>query len=245
MLYLIDRWLETGNCDLSDRGYKFEDYITNFLKDKTLNEFAKFDLVDKSNFYFIDSENNRQEEEIDLVLKTESTLILAEVKCITYPLEANDYYNSFQIIKKAKKQIERKAQFIKDNWIHFEDELGKKDEREIKKIIIVNFPHFAGRIIDGIPIADFYLFLSYFRSGELTNVIVEEGKEPIINTIPYYDSIESFEENFETFFLNPIPISEIVSQQEIEEYEVTLNGTEPKTISQRIIYKPKSINQLQ
>lgn len=240
MLYLIDRWLESGNCDLSERGFKFEDYIKDFLKNESLNEFAQFNLIEKSNFFFINSDNTRLEEEIDLVIITETTIIIGEIKCITYPLESNDFYNSYQTIKKAKNQVLRKVKFLEDNWAHFENILGKQGERTIEKIIVVNFPHFAGRNIDEIPIADFYLFLSYFKSGRFSSAKIEKGKAPIFSYIPYYESFESFEKNFTRFFSNPIPIIDLINRQEIEEYEVSLNGTEPKVIAQRVIYNPKS-----
>ena len=240
MLYLVDKWLEVGNCDLAERGFKFEDYIKDFLRKKKMNAFAKFNIVEHSNFWFLDEDNTRQEEEIDLVLKTETAIIVAEIKCTTYPFESDDFYSSFQTIKKARNQVARKSKFLEDNWEKFENILGKRGNRKIKKIIVVNFPHYAGRIIDDIPIADFYLFLSYFKSGKLTNVKLERNKGMTINEIPYYNSIRSFDNNFEQFFKNPIPIQELISRQVIEEYEVTLKGTEPKTIAERIVYIEKT-----
>jgi hypothetical protein len=240
MLYLVDKWLEAGNCDLATRGFKFEDYIIDFLKKEKLNKFAKFSIIDQSNFYFFDENHIRYEEEIDLVLKTETSIIIAEIKCTTYPMEPDDFYGSFQTIKKAKNQVARKSKFIEDNWDKFEHLLGEKGKRKIEKIIIVNFPHYAGRIIDEIPIADFYLFLSYFKSGKFSSVKIERGKGITKNEIPYYDSISSFEKNFNHFFQNPIPMQDLISRQIIEEYEVTLNGTEPKTIAERVIYIEKT-----
>lgn len=240
MLYLVDKWLEAGNCDLAERGFKFEDYIKDFLRKEKQNAFAKFNIVEHSKFWYLDDKNIRHEEEIDLVLKTETTIIVAEIKCITYPLEPNDFYSSFQTIKKAKNQVLRKSKFLEDNWDKFENLLGKKGERKIEKIIVVNFPHYAGRIIEDIPVADFYLFLSYFKSGKLTNVKIERNKGMTVNEVPYYDSVRSFEHNFEGFFKNPIPIQDLISRQRIEEYEVTLNGTEPKTIAERVVYIEKT-----
>jgi Holliday junction resolvase-like predicted endonuclease len=231
--------LNAGDCDLADRGYAFEDYISNFLKKETLSEFAKFELIENKNFTFTDSEKNCKSEEIDLVLKTDTTIILAEIKCTTYPFEAIDYHKSFQVIKKAKKQIDRKAKFIENNWEHFESNLGFRNNRKIEKIIIINFPHFAGRNIKGTPIADFYLFLSYFKMGKLSNLKIEKGKAPIMSYIPYYSSIKSFESNFTSFFLKPIPINEIIARQRIEKFEVTLKGTKPKTTAERVVYNPK------
>ncbi|WP_417371464.1 hypothetical protein [Gelidibacter japonicus] len=239
MLYLVDKWLDVGNCDLADRGFKFEDYIINFIKNEKLNEFAKFKIIEQHNFSFVNDKNIRVQEEIDLVLKTKTTIIIAEIKCTTYPFESNDFYSSFQTIKKAKKQVVRKAKFIEDNWSKFEISLGRKGERRIEKIIIVNNPHYAGRIIDDIPIADFYLFLSYFKSGKFTQVKFEWNKPTMVYETPYYDSINSFENNFSDFFRNPIPIKDLVSRQFIEEYNVTLNGIEPKTIAERVVYKEK------
>jgi len=212
------------------------------LRKEKPNAFAKFNIVEHSNFWFLDDKNIRQEEEIDLVIKTETTIIVAEIKCITYPSEASDFYSSFQTIKKAKNQVLRKAKFLEDNWSKFEHLLGKKGERKIEKIIVVNFPHFAGRIIEDIPIADFYLFLSYFQSGKLTHLKIERNKGVTVNEIPYYDSVSSFEHNFAHFFKNPIPIQDLISRQRIEQYEVTLNGTEPKTIAERVVYIEKTPN---
>ncbi|UKN02241.1 hypothetical protein K6119_01750 [Paracrocinitomix mangrovi] len=242
MLFLIDRWLNAGNCDLSERGHKFEEYIKSFLNNEKMNDYAQFSLISRSEFSFIDNNGKRQNEEIDIVIKTENKIIIGEVKCTTYPLESNDFYNSFQIIKKAKDQVKRKANFIRNHWDKFENELGPCNKREIEQIIILNFPHFTGRVIEDVPITDFYLFLSYFKSGELTNVKIERGKNPQIESKPYYDSIDSFERNFGDFFRKPIPITELVSRQSIEEYEVTLKGTEPKTVAERVVYEPRGRN---
>lgn len=241
MLYLVDKWLEAGNCDLAKRGFKFEDYIKDYLRAEKLNEFAKFDIVEQSKFSFIDENSVRQEEEIDLVLKTESTIIVAEIKCITYPFEQHDFYTSFQTIKKAKNQVLRKSAFLENNWERFENVLGKKGERKIVNIIVVNFPQFAGRIIDNVPVSDFLLFLSYFVTGKLTNIKMEVNKEPVIKENHYYTSSKTFEDNFESFFKDPIPMQDLISRQKIEEYEVTLEGTDPKTIAERVIYIEKTL----
>lgn len=240
MLYLVDKWLEVGKCDLAERGFKFEDYIKNFLRTEKPNEFAKFKLIEQSKFSFLDENNINIEEEIDLLIKTDNTLIIGEIKCSMYPLDPDDFYSAYQTIKKAKNQVARKAKFLEDNWGKFEHLLGEKGQVKIQRIIILNFPHFAGRIIDEIPIADFYLFLSYFKSGKLTNVKIEKNKGMTVNEIKYYNSIQSFEDNFYQFFNNPIPIEELFSRQRIEEYEVTLNGTEPKTIAERVVYIEKT-----
>ncbi|TDP00329.1 hypothetical protein [Flavobacterium sp. 245] len=239
VLYLIDKWLEEGKCDLAERGFHFENYIKNHLKNEKLNKFAHFKLIEQSKFYFKNSENVRIEEEIDLVIITDTTVIVGEIKCSTYPLDPDDFYTSFQTIKKAKKQIERKTRFLNDNWEKFENIIGKKGSRRFEKIIIVNFPQFAGRVIDGVPIADFNLFLSYFHTGRFSSFKLEKGKMPIADVIPYYDSIPTFESNFGKFFNKPIPIMELLDRQEIIDYEVTYKGVEPKTISQRVKYKSK------
>jgi len=236
MLYLVDKWLEMGKCDLALRGFKFEDFIKDYLRNEKLNEFAKFRIIEQSKFSFLDNENIRREEEIDLVLTTESSIIIAEIKCTTYPLDPDDFYSVFQTLKKAKNQVVRKSNYIEDNWNQFEKVLGKREGRKIEKIIIANFPHYAGRVIDGVPVTDFYLFLSYFQSGKFTNIKIEKGKMMTVDNIEYYSSINSFENNFEQFFENPIPIKELISRQKIEEYEVTLKGTVPKTIAERVIY---------
>jgi hypothetical protein len=71
-------------------------------------------------------------------------------------------------------------------------------------------------------------------------VKVDKKKGITVNEIKYYNSIQSFEDNFNPFFNNPIPIEELLSRQEIEEYEVTLSGTKPKIIAERVIYIEKT-----
>jgi|GEM_PF-5506045 len=240
ILYLVDKWLEVGKCKLAERGVKFEKYIKKILINEKLNIFAKFDLIKQSNFFFIDSCNNKVGEEIDLVISTETTIIIAEIKCTTYPLEHKDFYTSFQIVKEAKNQVVRKAEFIENNWDHFENLLGSKGSKKIEKVIIVNFPHHAGKNVEGVPVLDFYLFLSYFKSGKLTSVIKEKGKGEKSTDILYYDSIRTFESNFETFCKEPTPIQDLLLRQKIEEFDVLPKDANPMIKAERVVFLEKN-----
>jgi hypothetical protein len=237
--YLVDKWLEAGGCDLSERGYEFEDYIKKFLTTEKMNEYAKFKLIENSNFSFIEINGEKKEEEIDIVILTNSSLILGEIKCITYPLESKDYYQVFHTLKKAKNQIQRKSKFIKDNWNQFADTFKSTSPLKIETIIVTNFPHFTGTKIDGIPVADFYLFFSYFKTGLFTQLKVIPKEGIIKHEEPYYTDEASFISNFSSFFENPIPIQELMVRQSIEEYEVSIQGTEPSIFSTRVRLAPK------
>lgn len=240
MLYLIDKWLEDGRCDLAERGGKFENYIRNFLKTKPLNEFAKFKLIEKTLFKFTDSDNNNNEEEIDLVIVTDNIVVVAEIKCTTYPYDPDDFYKSLQVIKKAKNQVNRKSKYLEDNWSRFVVDLGERAEKKIEKIVIVNFPHHAGKLIDDIPVVDANLFLSYFSAGKIVNMKIDLRSGISKDEILYYDSIEAFSNNFGSFFKKPIPIYDLIARQKLEQFEVSLEGTVPKLVADRVLYVEKT-----
>lgn len=240
MLYLIDKWLEDGRCNLAERGSKFENYIRNFLKTKPLNDFAKFKLIEKTLFKFTDSDNSSYEEEIDLVIVSDNIVIVAEIKCTTYPYDPDDFYKSLQVINKAKNQVNRKSKYLEDNWSRFVVDLGERAEKKIEKIVIVNFPHHAGKIIDDIPVVDANLFLSYFSAGKFVNMKIDIRSGISKDEILYYDSVEAFSNNFGSFFKEPIPIYDLIARQKLEQFEVSLEGTVPKLVADRVLYIEKT-----
>ncbi len=131
------------------------------------------------------------------------------------------------------------SQFLIENWKEFEQDLGTQEGVNVEKIIIVNYPFFSGQIFDDVPVADFYLFLSYFKSGGLSQIKLEPGKKLENDFIPYYDSFNTFGGNFGKFFKCPVPISKLIERQFIEKYVVTPNDSF-KVSAQRVVYKERT-----
>lgn len=238
ILYLIDSWLKEIDSDMSLRGHAFEKYIKDYFKNQKMNSFAKFEIVEKSNFEISVNSKVASNEEIDLVIKLSNTIILAEIKCISYPIESNEFYSARQTLKSASQQITRKSTYIKDNWDSFSHILGSKENMKVIELIITNYPHYAGRKIEGVPILDCNLLFSYFISGEFKTVKFDTSRVLEEHVISYYNSVETFESNFENFINDPVPISELVKRQRVEKCLVTLEEAQPKIFSQRVVYIP-------
>ena len=219
--FLTDEWLNSVGFKLEDRGKKFERYIKGSLRQLFEKKKYECHIPDKNKFY----DRSNAYEEIDLLMNLKEVVVIAEVKCIRYPMECRDTYNNLKILRKAAKQIVRKAGFIEKNKEYLAGDIGKIGDKEIVKVIITNYPIFAGSKIDNISVIDFYLFDSYIRSGKLThamivpsnaNGIIEYGEEL------YYTNETELCQKMREFIENPPSIEEQRKGIKIGERELTL-----------------------
>lgn len=185
-IFLTDHLLNIGGISLTDRGKHLEDFIKEEVK-RVLNEKEYyFKISDRKNFKV----NSNDSEEIDFILNTSQTLLIAEIKCISSPVDPRSSHNAFKILTKAAKQVKRKLSFISKYGSIFEDDIDSISNKEIVGLIIVNLPSFTGYVIDGIVIIDILSLNNYMNLGEFNN-------------IKYYDNEEEFSKNIKQVFLNP------------------------------------------
>jgi hypothetical protein len=236
-LRMTDFWLEKGGFDLDTRGVLFENYLKEFLLD-TLNRKGFFVNIPDKNIF----RNTKDDfEEIDLIVELKNITIIAEVKCIKYPFDPRDYHNMLSRLSDGAKQINRKIDFIQKNIEDFKDE--RYLYKPIIKLVITNLPLFSGYLIDEVAITDFSLIENYFISGTLNKgkmMINSRGLEiddSYISGIKYYRNEDEFSENLESFFKNPIPISEKFKDVYIEETQLTIPDFEPKIIMDYVQFK--------
>lgn len=219
ILNLMDYWIEQGGFDLDIRGKYLEKYLqTEFESILTKKGFYN-SILKRSKLF------NKQKkfEELDLVIILKSVVLIAEVKCIKFPYDARDKHNSLNRLKQGVKQIKRKKEFIEKYKSEFAEIGSKIENRVIIPIVITNFPMFSGYIIDGIPIADYYLFESYFRSGKMSDgKIYRGGETEIVKEIFYYKNEDEMNRNIDSFFHNPYPIEEIKKIFEIADQKISL-----------------------
>lgn len=219
ILNLMDIWIENGGFDLDIRGKYLEKYLQ--------EEFGNL-LTRKGYYNYILKRSklfNKQKkfEEVDLIIILKSVVLIAEVKCIKFPFDARDKHNSLNRLKQGVKQVKRKKEFI-DNYKQEIPEIGNQiDNKTIIPIVITNFPMFSGYIIDGIPIADYYLFESYFKSGKMSNGKIILGVEDeIVKEFFYYKGEDEMNKNIDDFFHHPYPVEEIKKIFQIVEQKVSL-----------------------
>lgn len=214
--YLTDIWLDSAKVDMKKRGVSFEKHIKNTLEE-LLTKRGYTHYIARANKFF-----NAQGdyEEIDLVLNLKSVVVLAEVKCIKYAMECRDTYNNMKIVRKASEQIKRKADYIIKYKSELEEEIGCIEGKEIIKVIITNYPIFAGTKVEGIPVIDFFVFDSYFRSGKLTHAVLEADCRREIE-IPYYEGEDEMCNKMQKFIDSPPSIEAIRKRLGMEERQLT------------------------
>lgn len=218
ILNLIDYWIEKGGYDLDIRGKFLEKYLQNEL-DRILSEKGYFNNVIKRSKLI-----NKQKkfEELDLVIILKSVVIVAEVKCIKYPFDERDQHNSLKRLSKGVQQIKRKKEFIEKYKDEIPELADAVNDKELIPLVITNLPVFSGYSIEDVPIADFYLFESYFSTGKMTNgKIYRGGQDEIINEVFYYKNENEMNKNIKTFFKNPYPIKELKGLYQIVEQKIS------------------------
>ncbi len=220
--YLADVWLDAAGVDLTRRGKDFERYIKKSLEEVLAKKGYSYYIPQINKFTNKDGEY----EEIDLLINLKNIVVIAEVKCIKYAMECRDTHNNMKIIKIAANQIKRKADFIKMYKDELSDFIGDMEGKKIIKAIITNYPIFAGSDVDDIPIIDFYLFDSYFRSGKLTHVALGSNNVSEFNVIPYYSNEDELCTELETFLDNPPSIDELKKKIKLEERKLSLPDAE-------------------
>jgi hypothetical protein len=218
LLNLMDHWIEEGGYSLDGRGKLLEKYMTD-----TMNRI----LTKKKLQFFIPHSNKitngtKKYEEIDLIINLKSVVLVAEIKCIKFPMECRDKHNATGTLKKAAQQIRRKVDFLINNAKEVETQIGSINGKEIIPLVITNYPIYSEYQIDEIPITDFYLFESFFRSGKITRGNIFNGLETeIIDEHYYYNNEDEMNQELKKFFKKSYPIQELRKLYEIKDMRLT------------------------
>ncbi|MFH1213084.1 MAG: hypothetical protein V1681_03285 [Candidatus Neomarinimicrobiota bacterium] len=233
MLYLVDFWFEQGGYSLDDRGLLFEKYIKQILHEELQKKGFTFNIPRTSKF--VNKEGNS--EQIDLIINLMHTLIIAEIKCIKFPMESRHRHNALKRLEAGAEQINRKAEFIYNNRDHFQNEIGNIEGKDILKIVITNFPIFTGLKINTVPIIDFLLLDSYVNSGRIweEKIIYKDGIElnkEEINVINFYNNEDEFSKNIRECIECPPVIKKYSQHFKLVDQRITLDGATPVIFTQ-------------
>ncbi len=223
--HLLDTWLEKGGFKIDERGIYFEKHIKKNLAEALKEKKFFFNIPLISEF----KTKNRGKEEIDLIVNLKNILIIAEVKCIKYPMEARDSHNAYNRLKRGSEQVVKKTKFILDNFNDFKSIIGEIENKEIINLVITNYPIFTGFQIDGIPVVDFYLLNSYVETGKFTNVkrTSFNGKvisDENVNEDLFYKDETEFCANFKNYMINPPAVEKIKPLIEVTEQKFSLGN---------------------
>ncbi len=226
ILNLIDYWIDKGGIDLDTRGKLLETYLKNTLLGVIVKKGYSCKIPKISKF---EVSKNRFEE-IDLIIVLKTIVILAEVKCIKYPMEIRDEHNAIKRLSKGGEQIKRKSKFISENSGIFAGELGDISNKEIVEIIVTNYPCFTGLKLGGIPIVDIFALEAYFSHGKLTKMAegIKQRKHftKVVGEESFYNNEDEMNANFKFHMENPPAVEEIKPLLEINMKKMTTEDSE-------------------
>ncbi len=226
ILYLIDEWIEEGGFSLDDRGRLFEGYIKNTLNEELNKKKFSFGISQRKKF----SDRNGNEEEIDLILITKKSVLIAEVKCIKYPINSRSRHDAINRLHQGAQQVNRKTNYILANQKVFEEDIGDIKNKEIVKAVITNYPILSGLKLDGVPIIDFFILEAYINTGKLVlgaKVSSDSDKFSLSKDgkiIKFYTNEDEFSANLRHYLENPPAVRTLFPLFEIKDYKVSLEN---------------------
>ena len=225
--YLLDHWIDIGGINLDTRGDYFEEFVKKELFIELQDKNYEFLISPISTFTNI----NEESEEIDLVINFKAIVLIAEIKCIKYPLDIRDKSNAVKRLTEGAEQVNRKAKFLIENASQFKKDIGEISGKEIVKLVLTNFPIFTGLVLSSVPIADYALLESYISYGKLSKeVTISNNDTPLFQAfvkenVYYQDEVE-FCKNFRSFFEKPLPVEELKKMVELAYYKISPIGAD-------------------
>lgn len=190
---IFDTWIEKFSD--FDKGTLFEDYVKQAIIESCSKKGYFSNVCQTKNY-----KTEKGKQEIDLVWETKNCIVIGECKCIRYPFDSRDIYNSTKIINKAVEQVKIKSQFLEDNKKSF----TKLDlQKKIVRVVITNYPLYTGIIIDGVPVIDFRVLESYIQLGYNGQGISQSGNMRELNKTYFYKNEDEFSENIEKYLIKP------------------------------------------
>lgn len=221
-IYCLDTWIEQCGIDLDFRGKLFETYLNRFVKHTLNNKKFTFSIPRQQKLTL----NNGKYEEIDLLINLKNKVIIAELKCVKYPMNHIDYFNAEKRLSNGADQIIRKKNFLLQNKKELEPIIGIISGKEVIPIVITNCPIFTCQMNNGIVVVDYFLFEAYFSNGSLgKDKIVSQGIDILeivrMNEIVFYTNEDEFGNNFLEKMTNPPACLELKKLVSVKEFPLT------------------------
>ena len=201
VLYLVDEWLRAGGFSLDARGPLFEKYLRRQVLRDALER--GFFCQDHSGTITLP---NGKFEEIDLLIEFRHCVLIAEVKCIGYPLEARDKHNAHKRITQAANQLNRKANFIEANPQAL---AAGPAGKPLIRAVLTNYPLFSGLVVAGVPVADATFLHHYLADGNsrqgFTSMDAQGNRDYLKSkAVRYYEDELTFSQNLSHYLGHPV-----------------------------------------
>jgi hypothetical protein len=205
LLRSIEQWMKVGGLNLDRRGPAFERFVRESLAQS--NILSSFEVVQRP--FTLRSEGG-EEEEIDLVARIGTTVIIGEVKCSIQPTEPMEEHRYFDTrLRSGAAQAARKAGFVRTNLNTFANQAGFTDIREedasVIPIVLTNLALGVGHSFYDVPVVDLWILRRFIAEGVVIhdarldrNGNLVEGREEQL-----YASEEEAEATLKGYLDNP------------------------------------------
>ncbi|STX39612.1 hypothetical protein [Legionella feeleii] len=216
---IVEKWLELLGKTQAEKGILFQFTIGN----KVRSSLEKSQFREDSSVEFCQKiKLNKEEEEIDIIIKVGKLILIGEVKSrVTTDSYVSQYW-ALNTLDKASGQATRKSKFVEKNlkaffkrfnWIYSET-IGY----EVHPIVITDNHAELGSKLFGVPIVDFHILTDFFSQNYFT--LYAEDENPIIKLILYSTKEEAYD-NLMKYLSTPPQMNSIGSFVETKETEIT------------------------
>ena len=201
---LIDCLLKEGGFDLDERGRLFEEYLLKSLTEKeTSYPLTCIGACLRG--------SGKDSEEIDLIIGMKNIVVVADAKCIHYPMTPQNFHDAEERLRDGARQAVRKARFVEEHPELFK-ELGDYTGKRILPVVITNYPFFTGIVFDGTPVVDSHSLLAYMTSGVISLRELGMEGDRLRGAHFLYNNEDEFCTNLEDFLRNN-PMKEWIGNQ--------------------------------
>jgi hypothetical protein len=199
---VVEHWLVTLDIDLGAKGIVFEQQTLDKLND-ALKENKSINDYDQAVSKRIRLDNG--EEEIDLLCRIGSTIIVGEAKSVVTTDSPISSYRALETLKGATKQATRKTEFVKNNLEELFSKLDWTYDNKIKysfvKCVVNSNRMYVGNIIDNVPICDEKILIRYFESSVAPVFTNQQSKN--LAWLELYDNFDELQNNLDFYLKNP------------------------------------------
>jgi hypothetical protein len=201
----VERWLQedVGTSDLSKTpaGIRYEAA----LRDALAEGIAANPLLVNVSTAVTSIAPGQAGEEIDLLLRIGSTVIVGEVKCLVGPGEPVDRHNHVRKLEAACQQASRKAQWLRDHPGELDARLGAgAGQCRVQPLVVINQSHGVEWEYGDTPVTDARFLELFVSQGEMivAGLLYDEpGKPPEFFTRALYSDPAEAEEAIPGIFL--------------------------------------------
>ncbi|WP_296230674.1 hypothetical protein [Pseudomonas sp. UBA4617] len=209
MQRVLEHWLAEcfSNDDIKEKGKTHEEAVC-----KSINTIIPSNklISDYSPCISTTVTLNEKKEEIDLLVRIGSVILVGELKSIFTSDSPRSHFRAYEKLEFGANQAKRKANFIQSdlgsvfNQIHWSYDSTR--DYKIIPIVISNNKTFSGFPINEVPVVDELILGNYLKQS--TSPIIsyyDPEKQKTVHTAVYrlYESFEQLQENLTKYLLLP------------------------------------------